>query len=370
MRQSNSGRTMMEMIGTISIMGILTIGAITGYRHIINRYRANTIISDVSTLAVLMISSETNQLPEKTENYEIIFPYENDSFFGITVDNVSQDVCRQIISLNWKEPVRILFNEKTIKHCKEINLIDFVFPKNAGIKQFEKCDSADDCAYPCFECNGIGICQEKQGEIIGYTDTTHNTIKSCQRCPQGSSYVDYTTQTECQKCGTGYVYADDRYCFNCQTKNGAFQNMKVSLSECQRCSNRCWTKGGECAIIDPINNPDNNGDGICDQLCPNNRTLLYTDADYKNVFACRSCGAESYYTTISECRKCGSNFAFDGKYCFYCDTKNTNLTHPKTSSNECGRCQNRCLNELGECVFFDNITVFRASDGQCISNQE
>ncbi|MBQ9737973.1 MAG: hypothetical protein IJV75_00450, partial [Alphaproteobacteria bacterium] len=42
-----SGRSMVEMLGTLAIMGILSIGGIAGYNYGINKYRANTIINDI-----------------------------------------------------------------------------------------------------------------------------------------------------------------------------------------------------------------------------------------------------------------------------------------------------------------------------------
>ena len=40
---AQSGRSMVEMLGTLAIMGVLTIGGVAGYRYAINKSNANTI---------------------------------------------------------------------------------------------------------------------------------------------------------------------------------------------------------------------------------------------------------------------------------------------------------------------------------------
>ena len=42
--KSELGRSMVEMLGTLAIMGVLTIGGIAGYRYAINKSNANTIL--------------------------------------------------------------------------------------------------------------------------------------------------------------------------------------------------------------------------------------------------------------------------------------------------------------------------------------
>ncbi|MBQ7412775.1 MAG: hypothetical protein IJV07_00665 [Alphaproteobacteria bacterium] len=49
------GRSMVEMLGTLAIMGVLTIGGIAGYRYAINKSNANTILGAVSQMAVTAV---------------------------------------------------------------------------------------------------------------------------------------------------------------------------------------------------------------------------------------------------------------------------------------------------------------------------
>ena len=48
-----SGRSMVEMLGVLAIIGVLSIGGIAGYTMAMNRYRANEVLSIAGQLTVL-----------------------------------------------------------------------------------------------------------------------------------------------------------------------------------------------------------------------------------------------------------------------------------------------------------------------------
>ena len=54
-----SGRSMVEMLGVLAIIGVLSIGGIAGYTMAMNRYRANEVLNVAAQLAVL--SQTANQ---------------------------------------------------------------------------------------------------------------------------------------------------------------------------------------------------------------------------------------------------------------------------------------------------------------------
>ena len=51
---AQSGRSMIEMLGVLAIIGVLSIGGIAGYRRAINKYRANEIMRTASMMVVMM----------------------------------------------------------------------------------------------------------------------------------------------------------------------------------------------------------------------------------------------------------------------------------------------------------------------------
>ena len=48
------GRSMIEMLGVLAIIGVLSIGGLAGYTMAMNRHRANTLLDDASKCVVLV----------------------------------------------------------------------------------------------------------------------------------------------------------------------------------------------------------------------------------------------------------------------------------------------------------------------------
>ncbi|MBR6674565.1 MAG: hypothetical protein IKL32_01425, partial [Alphaproteobacteria bacterium] len=46
-KTTQSGRSMVETIGVLAVMGVLTIGGIAGYNYGINKHRANQVLQDI-----------------------------------------------------------------------------------------------------------------------------------------------------------------------------------------------------------------------------------------------------------------------------------------------------------------------------------
>lgn len=61
MKMTNeSGRSMVEMLGVLAIIGVLSIGGIAGYTVAMNRYRANEILDTAAKLAVIGMTKNIN----------------------------------------------------------------------------------------------------------------------------------------------------------------------------------------------------------------------------------------------------------------------------------------------------------------------
>ncbi len=56
-RTNESGRSMVEMLGVLAIIGVLSIGGIAGYSMAMNRYRANEALDMANKFAVVIYSS-------------------------------------------------------------------------------------------------------------------------------------------------------------------------------------------------------------------------------------------------------------------------------------------------------------------------
>ena len=61
-RTNESGRSMVEMLGVLAIIGVLSIGGIAGYSMAMNRYRANEALDIANKYAVIIFAgNQTNK---------------------------------------------------------------------------------------------------------------------------------------------------------------------------------------------------------------------------------------------------------------------------------------------------------------------
>ena len=55
MQMFQKGRSMIEMLGVLAIIGVLSIGGLLGYRRAVNNHQANVILDDVSRFAFVIL---------------------------------------------------------------------------------------------------------------------------------------------------------------------------------------------------------------------------------------------------------------------------------------------------------------------------
>ena len=106
MQMFQKGRSMIEMLGVLAIIGVMSIGGIAGYRIAMNKYQANVILEDVNRFAFTIV--ERSPLPDgeispadfvKTTPYTITA--ENDveeNYFYIEVHGVPKGVCKELLN--------------------------------------------------------------------------------------------------------------------------------------------------------------------------------------------------------------------------------------------------------------------------------
>ena len=88
MRKNESGRSMVEMLGVLAIIGVLSIGGIAGYTLSMNRYRANAIVDAANKYASLVFGSCQSQLATDQLPLEECEPDTADALGVIAPDNV------------------------------------------------------------------------------------------------------------------------------------------------------------------------------------------------------------------------------------------------------------------------------------------
>ena len=116
MKNTNeSGRSMVEMLGVLAIIGVLSIGGIAGYTLAMNRYRANEILNAAADVAIVAMSKdggvggnanladlggiEQLTIPAVTNGNNAIKGYAN-GVVEISLDNNYSDVGNIIASMS------------------------------------------------------------------------------------------------------------------------------------------------------------------------------------------------------------------------------------------------------------------------------
>ncbi len=142
MKTDSCGRSMVEMLAVLAIVGVLSIVLMLGYTIAMNKYRANEIIAGVK-LRAYAVSWQPQEEPgteqDLSEFAEKILTYKTtawagglngeEDLFTIDVEDVQQGVCQEILSRNWTLPAGIFVFDQKVSTCPEGNAqMSFVFP--------------------------------------------------------------------------------------------------------------------------------------------------------------------------------------------------------------------------------------------------
>ena len=117
-KKFQSGRSMIEMLGVLAIIGVLSIAALSGFTYAMNRHKANETIHDVM-LRATNVPMIDEFYTERAGDYEWSFaglPEDgqlgsfymmhtlvsdlNEYVYRVVVSDVPKRVCRQVLSLN------------------------------------------------------------------------------------------------------------------------------------------------------------------------------------------------------------------------------------------------------------------------------
>ena len=203
---------MVEMLGTLAIMGVLSVTGIWAYTKAIDSHKANRILNDLNarihacSAQIVMMNKDECQLssfPDKMDDAYATSVQKIDSdFFKVIISDIPQKICQQII--NKGIPLASHIN---LTNCDETNQFELVFHKNLDSSIFrKKCTSDVDCDV-CGSCDSDGYClgecslpspdsEENCGEneCIVYDEESKTCRDACERVEYlestGSQYID------------------------------------------------------------------------------------------------------------------------------------------------------------------------------------
>ena len=208
-KNRETGRSLTEMMGTLSIMGILALTGIWMYNAAMDRLKANTIIQEAQKRAVVVAGQIGFQgrtdpsLGEFSDNTFAGGTFSTNVItnglykqFGIQLSGVPKRVCQNILNaIGDTTPMRRLTlwgNPRTpISTCEEDNALLMIYNNNMS-------DSSGDTAYTCekdTDCSACGTCNTE----------THACENDCE-APTPTGGCDFDNEcnanNKCMICDT------------------------------------------------------------------------------------------------------------------------------------------------------------------------
>ncbi|MBR6675082.1 MAG: hypothetical protein IKL32_04085 [Alphaproteobacteria bacterium] len=181
-RMSESGRSMVEMLGTLAIIGVLSIGGIAGYSYGMDKYRANTTINDINLRSIDLLTQKENgqelNLDQWGTHSTVGYEWGDYGYVAghdavdMSLLGVPKYVCEMIIEGADTSITQISINSVAVGDstaCNDDNDMTFYYgiPETCGDTE---CDFETSCLYSSEsnkeECLKYGIrkCAEIDGE--------------------------------------------------------------------------------------------------------------------------------------------------------------------------------------------------------------
>ncbi|MBR6675652.1 MAG: hypothetical protein IKL32_07040 [Alphaproteobacteria bacterium] len=378
----DSGRSMVEMLGTLVVIGILSIGSIMGYSYAIDKYKANETLNELQ-IRVLDWSQQvingatelsSTEMGDKTSlGYPIeaqISPLYED-YFEVFLDEVPSSVCHHLVQSGWTLPFSIFIGleeyETNPEICDKNDKVTLAYefkndltpkeaiPEEDRHKTF-RCKNDNDCKCgTCTEGLCVSICPQGASCAIDF-DNASSYVCCLKEFTVGNlccNSVDANGHC-CKSNGVccpenAPILGADGKCYSCDTQKGI--NVYGMTENCNVCSNRVVSQQGYCGLKCGIkgtiteDKPLKGTDGgcyACDEpktissdncsVCPNRFTGTTYDSPNQNCYACGIPG-----TTVE-------NKPLGGLYgtCYSCDEANPVLLGVNSAGHKCEDvCPNR-----------------------------
>ncbi len=337
---------MVEMLGVLALMGVLAIGGIMGYRWAMDKYQSNEIINEVKKRAIIisqkLMVGRTVDTPEFKSETEQGYPVQqlllSDNFFAITLSDIPQGVCEQIVRADFKLPIAIYVGDTIAQNnadiCQETNRIQFEFTSTLGAsaEKPEHCTKKSDCSSKCDDCID-GVCQEScpDGQECGIDINNAHSKVCCSTdkmidgfCCSSVSENEKGEKTCCVSwnglcCPPGQFMPNKNngQCIDCYSETVFYF---PAGQACSMCPNRVSDSAFYCRLECPEGMIEVNG--VC--KCPIDKPLHGVNSQGGRCYACDEGNDDGYVwdnpvgmTGVgTACNWC--NFAYGGGYCRRC----------------------------------------------------
>ncbi len=393
---SESGRSLTEMLGVLAVMGVLTIGAISGFNYAMNKQRANATVNYVNQLAIegsRQMLAGSNHLslldyPDKTPSgygVELGLLKDTNAYFEVYVKDVPEAVCSQIQAMaeGWRGLDTLWINEDGKDCNKETNTMSFIFTDSL---------SRGTSGTRCTENNNCTGCQTCQHSFCTDTDSacpgdTPNCVSGqCQKCKAGefadksgkcwscdyANVVSNTDPSECDRCiGKRIHDSGSTYCYHCSQKSIFYG---VQKEVCQACPNRyisvienAETGKVRCEYCNGTAVDIENGKQLCHGNCPAGEVWVPAR------ISCQRCDDLGYFGSVvkADCiNNCLGERFYQKSYhrCLRCDS--TGPAYWDADPESCLACPDRYMDAGGTCHYCGPGVVIDANGNRTCPREE
>ena len=126
-----SGRSMIEMLAVLAIIGILSIASIVGFRYAMDKYKSNSIYSDVHLLALYVMDTGRDTLPaDFYPDSGVAFSIDTNTYsngFVVKAPDVSEDICERIMDVKDSSIEEVYVGSEGSTVCSGTQTIGFMF---------------------------------------------------------------------------------------------------------------------------------------------------------------------------------------------------------------------------------------------------
>ena len=196
-----TGRSMVEMLGTLAIIGVLSIGGIAGYKYGMDKHRANQTMNDINLRIVDLIAQASrggelslSEWPTKsTVGYDIALEKDvntTQNTGGIAISVVSNSVCEMLGEMieHSNITLKITGTEYVKGSCGEENTMVFFS---------EEVMKTPLCNGPMID----GECQPCGDGLVW--NTTEEKCLCSNGCPENKPFLD--SSGNCLSCPSDYL---------------------------------------------------------------------------------------------------------------------------------------------------------------------
>ncbi|MGN0919215.1 MAG: Tfp pilus assembly protein FimT/FimU, partial [Alphaproteobacteria bacterium] len=199
---TQSGRSMVEMLGVLAIIGVLSVAGIVGFKNAMDKNLANTIINEAVInhiqLYASLNKSNTNWQDVQNTLYPMQSKYDKNENDYIRIKDIPEKLCQQLLNMKTNE---ILFytaeNEKMTTCSENNNMVIGFKPEailfNSDSSDVGNCENGN--VYLSYRTNPCDTVQEMTGDCKKNSDCEKG--KYCQFSGKWTGSDSIITKGEC-----------------------------------------------------------------------------------------------------------------------------------------------------------------------------